>query len=86
MLAVGLVVRREGAVPPADEQPDGEEDDERRDGGLGALLHPLGQVALGDQDRDAEHDERDRVAGAPPDPEPRGRPSGPLAPGGDERA
>ena len=63
-MRVGVEV--EVPVTPADEQPDREEDDERRNGGLGALLEPLGEVALGEQDRDAEHDERDPVADAPP--------------------
>ena len=59
-------VEIEVAVTPTDEESDGEEDDEDGDGGLRALLHPLWEVALGEQDRNAEEDERDAVADPPP--------------------
>ena len=75
----------EHAVAPADEQPNREEDDQRRDRGLRALLDPLGEEPLGEEDRQAEGDERDGVAEAPPGPEPGGRPGRPLATGRDER-
>ena len=66
-------VEVEVAVAPADEQADGEEHDERRDRGLRALLDALRQIALGEQDRDPEHDERDAVPHAPPSAEPGSR-------------
>ena len=69
-IRVRMGVEVEVPVAPAHEQADGEEHDEHRDRGLGALLHALGQVALGEQDRDAEHDERDPVPHAPPRAEP----------------
>ena len=78
-LGMRMSVEVEVPVPPADEQAQREEDDERRDGGLGALLHALGQVALGEEDRDSEDDERDPVADAPPRAELGGRPRDPLA-------
>ena len=72
-------------MSPADEQPDGEEDDQRGDRGLGSLLHPLGDVALGEEDRDAEEHERDPVTDPPPGAETRGGAYGPVAAGRDER-
>ena len=85
LLGVRVRVEVEVPVPPADEEADGEEDDERRDGRLGPLLEALGQVALGEQDRDAEEDQRDGVAEAPPGAEPRGRPRRTLAARRDQR-
>ena len=76
---------REVAVAPADEQPDREEDDQRRDGGLGALLDALREVALGEEDREPEDDERHGVAEPPPGAEPGGA-SGSRAPGRTRRA
>jgi hypothetical protein len=73
------------AVPPAHEQPHREEHDQRRDGGLRTALDVLGQVALGEQDRDAEGDEGDRVPRAPPQAEASGRGGRALATGRDER-
>ena len=64
---------REGAVAPADDEPHGEEDDERRNGGLGPTLERVREIAVGEEDRDAEHDERQRVTGAPPRTEARRR-------------
>ena len=60
--------RGEHPVAPADEEPNREEDDQRRDRGLCALLDALGKEPLGEQDRQAEGDERDGVAEAPPGP------------------
>ena len=68
-----------------DEQPYGEEDDQRRHGGLRAALDEIGKVRLEEQDRDAEDDERQRVPETPPGAE-RGRPAaGVLAAGGHQR-
>src|SRR5215471_5465599 len=39
----------EVAMAPTDEQPEREEDDQRADGGLGALVEALGEVAAGDK-------------------------------------
>ena len=54
VLAVGVRMRMQVEVPvaPANEQAQREEDDESGDRGLGALLEVLGQVALGEKDRD----------------------------------
>ena len=84
LVLVGVRVQVEVAVPPADEQPDREEDDQRRDGGLGALLQALREELLEEQDREAEEDERERVPEAPERAEPGRCPAGALLPGGDE--
>ena len=42
-LGVRMSVEVEVAVAPADEEPEGEEHDERRDRSLGALLDALGR-------------------------------------------
>src|SRR6185503_17008847 len=49
--AVVCGARREGAVTPADDEPYGEEDDERRDGGLRTTLDGVREIAVGEQDR-----------------------------------
>ena len=54
LVLVRVGVQVEVAVPPADEQPDREEHDQRRDRRLRALLHPLGQELLEEQDRQPE--------------------------------
>ena len=51
LVLVDVGVQVEVAVAPADEQPEREEHDQRRDGGLGALLHALGQELLEEEDR-----------------------------------
>ena len=53
-LGMRMRVKVEVAVPPADEQPQREKDDERGDGRLGAVLESLREVALGEEDRDPE--------------------------------
>ena len=85
LVLVGVRVQVEVAVPPAHEQPDREEDDQRRDGGLRALLQALGQELLEEEDRETEEDERERVPEAPERAEPGRCPAGALLPGGDER-
>ena len=60
-----VVVRVEGAAVPAQEQRDRERDDHEADGRLGGLLRRLGQVALEEHDRQAEGEQRRRVAEAP---------------------
>ena len=45
----------------------------------GALLHALGQIPLGKEDRDTEDDERDAVPDAPPGAEPSCRPRDALS-------
>ena len=75
----------EPAAPPADEQPDGEADDQEPDGGLRSLLNRLGQIRLEEDDRQAEGEERRRMADSPGEAEPRGEPRRPLAAGGDQR-
>ena len=85
LLRMRMRMEVEVAVPPANQQANGEEDDERGDRGLRSLLDALGDVALGEQDRDAEDDERDRVTGSPPRAEPRRRPGRALAARRDER-
>jgi hypothetical protein len=71
LLGMRMRVEIEVAVPPADEEPDGEEDDQRRNCGLGPLLEPLGEVALCEQDRRAKEHERQCVPEAPPGAEAR---------------
>ena len=66
LLGVRMGVEIEVAVTPTDEESDGEEDDEDSDSGFRALLHALGEVALGEQDRNAEEHERDAVPDSPP--------------------
>ena len=71
-------VQVEVTVAPADEKPDREEDDQRRDGGLGALLHALGQELLEEEDRQPEQHEREGVTEAPERAEPRRGPARPA--------
>ena len=56
MVVIGavLVGPREGPVAPSHEQADREEHDQRGDRGLRTPLDGVGEVALGDQDGDAE--------------------------------
>ena len=65
LVIVHVRMEVEVAVPPADEETEGEEDDQRRHGRLRALLHPLGQELLEEQDRQPEQDEREGMAEAP---------------------
>lgn len=58
---VGVV----GAPSPADEQPEGQQDNDDAYGGLGDLLHDLRQVAIEEHQRDAQDHERSAVAEAP---------------------
>ena len=87
VLLLGMRVRMEieVAVSPAHEEADSEKDDEGGDSGLRSLLHPLGEVSLSEEDRHAEHDERDAVADSPPCAQPRRGSRRPLPTRGDER-
>ena len=85
LVLVGVRVQVEVAVPPADEEPERQEHDQRGDGRLGALLHPLGQELLEEEDRQPEQHERERVAEAPERAEPGCCPAGALLPRGNER-
>src|SRR5688572_5698089 len=64
-VAVGVHVLVEGAAPPADEQADGEVHDHDGDRGLRCLLCPLRQVAVEEQDREPEREEREAVPQPP---------------------
>ena len=85
LLRVRVRVQVEVPVAPADEEPHGEEDDESCNSRLRALLQPLGQVALREEDGDPEDDERHTVAEPPPGAEPSARTGGPLATRCDQR-
>ena len=73
LVLVRVRVKVEVPVPPANEQAEREEDDQGGDGCLGALLDALREVALEEEDRDAEDDERERMTEAPEGAELRGR-------------
>ena len=75
----------EVAAAPANQQPDGEEHDQGGNRCLRPLLQALGQVGLEEHDRHPEHDERQRVAETPEDPELGCAAAGSFPPGGDER-
>ena len=77
--------RVEGSVPPPDEKPDCEEHDQRGDRGLGSTLDVLREIALGDEDRDAEDHECHGVPEPPPRAQARGGGGRALASGGDQR-
>ena len=85
-VAVLVDVRVERAAMPAHEQQHGEEDDHEPDRHLRALLDALGQVGLEEHDRQAEGEQRERVAEAPRGAEGRGPSDGALAGGRDQRA
>jgi len=85
LLGVQVGVKVEVAVAPTDEQAEREKDDESRDGRLSTLLESLREVALREEDRDAEDDERDAMTDAPPCAELRSGASDALAPRCDER-
>ena len=85
LVLVRMSVQVEVAVPPADEEPDREEHDQRRHRGLGALLHALRQELLEEQDRQAEQHERERMTEAPEHAEPRRARLDALLARGDER-
>ena len=76
-------VEVEVTVTPAHEESDGEEDDE--DATAVSAPCALGEVALGEQDRNAEEHERDAVPDSPPGAERCGRSRSFLAPRRDER-
>ena len=59
----------ERSAPPADEEPDGQGDDQQADGRLGAALYGFREVVLGQHDRQAEREQRSRMAEAPYEPE-----------------
>ena len=77
-LVVRMRVEVEVAVTPADEETESKEDYEGGDGGLRALLEPLGQITAGEEDRNTEHDEGDAMTEPPPSAEPCRRPRRPL--------
>ena len=52
-------------APPAEDQAHGEVGDHECDGGLGTLLDGLGEVLVQQQDREAEREQRRRMAEAP---------------------
>ena len=85
LLGMWVRVEIEVAVAPAHEEADAEKDDEGGNGGLRSLLHPLGEVPLSEENRHAEHDERDAVADSPPCAQPRSGSRRPLAARCDER-
>jgi hypothetical protein len=80
-----MFVRVEPALAPAVQQADGERDDDEADERLGATLHRVRQVPIGEHDRDAERDERRRMAEAPREAEPAGAADGALGLRGHER-
>jgi len=82
---MGVRVRVEIAAARADQEPSGEEHDQRCDGGLGTPLQRRRQVPLEEHDRDAEDDQRERVSETPPRTELRGSLRGALAGRRDER-
>lgn len=51
MPAVVRRTRREGKVTPADDEPYGEEDDERRDGGLRSTRERVREIGVGEEDQ-----------------------------------
>jgi len=85
LVLMGVRVQVEVAMSPAHEEPQRQEHDQRGHGRLGALLHPLGQELLEEEDRQPEEHEGERVAEAPERPQPGCRPAGALLPRGNER-
>ncbi len=84
LVLVDVRMEIEVAVAPTDEKAKCEEDDERSDCRLGALLHPLGEVLLEEEDREAEQHERECMAEAPERAEPRRGPARAFAPRGNQ--
>jgi hypothetical protein len=82
---VCMYVQVEEASAPAHEQPDGQRADDEAHRGLGALLHRLRQVGLEEHDRQAEREERRRVAEAPRETEARGGGARALTRAGEQR-
>ena len=62
---VGVQMDVEEPAPPPHQQPDGERDDDDADQRLGSLLDALRQVRLEQDERQAEGEERRRVAARP---------------------
>ena len=84
--AVRVLVEAKLAAPPAGEQPQREVDDQPRDRRLRATLDASRAApARRADDRQAEHEERQRVPEAPGHAEPRGASGRALAPAGEER-
>src|SRR6187200_147602 len=79
------IAQCEGPVVPAHEQAHREEDDQRRDTRLGPTLQHVGKETVGQENRNAEHEQRQRMSRAPPCAETRRRAGRALAAGGDER-
>ena len=67
-----VCVRLEDAAAPANEEPRAERHDHDPDRRLRPALHRRGQVRAVEDDRDAEGEQRRRVAGAPDQAEPAG--------------
>jgi hypothetical protein len=80
-VAMAMRVHVEVAPAPAEQQPDGEPDDQQPDGDLRRLLHAIGQRVAPEHEREAEREQRDRVARAPGEAERRrpARAAGPVA-------
>ena len=85
LVLVGVRMQVEVAVPPTHKEPERQEHDQRGDGRLGALLHPLRQELLEEEDRQSEEHERERVTESPERPEPGCCPTRALLPRGNER-
>jgi hypothetical protein len=69
--AVLVSVQVEGAVAPAPQEPSRKQDDDNADCRFGAVLHGFGQDGVEENHREAEHDDGERVAGAPDRSQPR---------------
>jgi hypothetical protein len=75
----------ERTLPPLDQQPHGEQHDDRADQGFRGLLDDVGEERSQDHNRDAEREHRRRMAKAPSCAEPRCGPRCALARARDER-
>ncbi len=66
MVCVAVVAGRESTVTPPKQQPHGEEHDQRCNRSLGSPLDDAREVALSDENRDSERDQRNRMPETPP--------------------
>ena len=62
---VAVVVGMEGTPTPPREQPDGQEYDDDPNGNFGSLLNGLGQIAVKEDQRQAEQHESSAVSEPP---------------------
>ena len=83
--AVLVLVDVQGSLAPAIEKTRGEADDDEGDRHLGCLHDALGQVAVEEDDRHPEGEQRGRMPQAPGEPELRGSSAGTLPSPGDQR-